>query len=271
MMLNSLQNPLVKYISRLYRPRFGKKEGRFVIEGSLMVSEALQYNWPAEQIICTPAWQESSRGRLVQGLADAAGIELVQVSQEVFKKLSATETPQGVLAVLKRREKELDQLALENPTLIVLVDGLQDPGNVGTIIRSADAAGAQGVILLKGTADLYNQKTLRATMGSLFHIPVIEAESTGNVQRFAKTAGLQVIAGSPSAKQTIISCNLTAPVVIAVGSESGGCSEELLSICDHVVKIPMPGLAESLNAAVAVSIMLYEAVRQRFYHFNLLF
>ncbi|HAU30884.1 MAG: putative tRNA/rRNA methyltransferase YsgA [Desulfotomaculum sp. 46_296] len=264
MPVNSLQNPRVKYISRLYRPRFGKKEGKFVIEGSLMVSEALQYNWPAEQIVCTPAWLESPRGRLVQGLANAAGIELVRVSQEVFEKLSATETPQGVLAVLKRCEKELDQLAFENPTLVVLVDGVQDPGNVGTIIRSADAAGAQGVILLKGTADLYNPKTLRATMGSLFHIPVIEAGSIVEAQRFAKTAGLRLVAGSPSAKQTIISCDLKAPAIIAVGSESGGCSEELLSICDHVVKIPMPGLAESLNAAVAVSIILYEAVRQRF-------
>jgi len=264
MPLNSLQNPRVKYISRLYRPRFGKKECKFIIEGSLMVSEALQYNWPAEQIICTHAWQISSRGSLVQELANAAGIEIVQVSQEVFKKLSATETPQGVLAVLKRREKELDQLAFENPTLIVLVDGVQDPGNVGTIIRSADASGAQGVILLKGTADLYNPKTLRATMGSLFHIPVIEAESIGRVQCFATTAGMQIIAGSPSAKQTIISCNFKAPTIVAVGSESEGCSEELLSICDHIVKIPMPGLAESLNAAVAVSIILYEAIRQRF-------
>lgn len=264
MPVNSLQNPRVKYISRLFRPRFGKKEGRFVIEGGLMVSEALQYNWPVEQIVCTPAWQESSRGRMVLELANTGGIELVEASQEVFGKLSATETPQGVLAVLKRRQKELDQMALENPTLIVLVDGVQDPGNVGTIIRSADAAGAHGVILLKGTADLYNPKTLRATMGSLFHIPVIEAGSIGEAQRFAKTAGLQVVAGSPSAKQTIIACDLKAPTVIAVGSESGGCSEELLSICDHIVKIPMPGLAESLNAAVAVSIILYEAVRQRF-------
>ncbi len=230
-----------------------------------MVSEALRCNWPAEQIVCTPAWQESSRGIVILGLAAAAGIELIQVSREIIGKLSAAETPQGVLAVLKRRGKKLDQLALENPTLIVLVDGVQDPGNVGTIIRSADAAGAQGVILLKGTAGLYNPKTLRATMGSLFHIPVIETESIGEAQRFAKTAGLRIIAGSPSAKQTIISCNLKAPAIIAVGSESGGCSEGLLSICDHIVKIPMPGLAESLNAAVAVSIMLYEAVRQRFF------
>ena len=101
-------------------------------------------------------------------------------------------------------------------------------------------------------------------MGSLFHIPVIEVESIGEAQRFAKTAGLQLVAGSPSAKQTVISCNLRAPTIIAVGSESGGCSEELLNICDFIVNIPMPGLAESLNAAVAVSIILYEAVRQRF-------
>ncbi|HAG12174.1 MAG TPA: RNA methyltransferase [Desulfotomaculum sp.] len=264
MPVSSLQNPLVKYISRLYRPRFGKKEGRFIIEGSLMISEALHYNWPVEQIVCTPAWQESNRGRLVQEPANAAGIELIQVSQEVFKKLSATKTPQGVLAVLRRKEKELDQLASENPTLVVLVDRVQDPGNVGTIIRSADAAGAQGVILLKGTADLYNPKTLRATMGSFFHIPVIEVESIGEAQRFTKTAGLQLVAGSPYAKQTVISCDLKTPTVIAVGSESGGCSEELLNICDFVVNIPMPGHAESLNAAVAVSIILYEAVRQRF-------
>jgi TrmH family RNA methyltransferase len=263
MPVTSLHNPQVKYLSCLARRRFREREGKFIIEGNLMVREALLYKWPLEQLIYIPSWEKSSQGQTILALASAAGIQLLEVSEAVFCKLAGTKTPQGVLAVGRYQETPLTQLFDRSPSLLLLVDGVQDPGNLGTIVRSADAAGAQGVILLKGTVDLYNPKTLRATMGSLFHLPAIEVSQAGDVLRFASATGLQLVAGAPAAVETLSSCDLTLPTILAVGNESSGCSDEILRQANHVVSISMPGHAESLNAAVAASIMLYEAVRQR--------
>lgn len=263
MPVTSLSNPRIKYLSRLARRQFREKENRFIIEGSLMVREALLCRWPLEQLAFTPAWGESRTGVAILKLASSAGVQLLEVGEAVFSKLSSAETPQGVMAVGIFQKTALSQLFEQNSSLLLAVDGLQDPGNLGAIIRSADAAGAGGVVLLKGTVDPYNPKTLRATMGSIFHLPVVEVPDKGELFGYASKAGLQLVASAPQSGVVLFLCNLTLPSIFVIGNESVGCSNEILKRADQTVSIPMPGRAESLNAAAAASIMLYEAIRQR--------
>jgi len=264
MLVTSAQNTLVKYIQKLAQRKFREKEQKFCLEGSLMVEEALLCRWPLELLAYTEEWGSSPAGRDILGLAREKNLKRIEIKENIFKRISTAQTPQGVLAVARFPEGNLADLLAQKPSLLVLVDAVRDPGNLGTIIRSADAAAAGGVLLTKETVDLYNPKTLRATMGSIFHLPVIADLETDELPSLLSSAGLRIVAGDPAAKDILSSCNFTLPTVLAVGNEGRGCSETLLKKAGQVVRIPMPGLAESLNVALAASIMLYEVVRQRY-------
>jgi TrmH family RNA methyltransferase len=257
-------NPHVKYLRRLAGRRFRDQEGKFLAEGIRFVEEALNSTWPVEMLVYTQRIREDDRGgRLLTG-ASNHGIPLMEVEEHLFKELAGTETPQGILAVVRQRNNsliELDKIA--QPALLVLVDGVRDPGNLGAIIRSADAAGAGGVILLKGTADVYNPKTLRATMGSLFHLPVIQGCPAEMVLAFLEENRIKTVAGEHWVARAVYECDLSVPCALAVGGEAAGAGETLLGRVSDLVRIPMPGCAESLNVAISAAILLYEAVRQR--------
>jgi len=259
----SLQNPRIKYIRKLAHRKFRDKEQKFLVEGSLMVAEALRVSWPLELLVYTGEWGAGAAGQTILRLAGEANLKCLAVEKKVFDALASTDTPQGVLAVARQREENLTGLLGRKPSLLLLADAVQDPGNFGTMIRSADAAGAEGVLFTGGTVDLYNPKTLRATMGSVFHLPVLPVSGGEELLEQLSRAGLQLVAGDPGAKEILSGCDLTRPTVLAVGNEARGCSEKILQKADRVVRIPMPGRAESLNAAMAAAIMLYEAVRQR--------
>ena len=258
----SLQNPQIKYIRKLARRKFREKEQKFLVEGTLMVAEALQSNWPLELLIYTAEWGAAPAGQEILSLAGEVNLPCVLVEKRVLAAAAAAQTPQGVLAVARRREENPAGLFRRKPSLLLLVDAVQDPGNFGAMIRAADAAGADGVLFTGGTVDLYNPKTLRATMGSVFHLPVLPVLAEELPAQFSG-AGLQLVAGDPGAEEVLAGCDLTRPTVLAVGNEARGCSEKILCRADRVVRIPMPGRAQSLNAAMAAAIMLYEAVRQR--------
>lgn len=185
-------------------------------------------------------------------------IDTYIVSYSVLKNISNTENPQGIVAVTNYFKKE--SLDLENG-FYILVDKVQDPGNMGTIIRTAHAAGALGIITTKGTVDVYNEKTLRSTMGSIFYIPIIEDDNLNKV-RFLQQNGFRLLISSLDTNNNFYDVNMTENMIIAVGNEGNGISEDLNNISDIKVKIPMPGLAESLNVAVACSIMTFERIRQ---------
>lgn len=259
----SKANPHIKYVRRLARRRYRDKEGRFLLEGVRLVAEALHCGWPVEMLIYTPA--VNGRAMTLVDSARERGIQLLPVAEKLLAELADTSTPQGVLAVVQKPGYTLERILAREPSLVVLVDGVQDPGNLGTIIRSADAAGADGVILFPGTVDLYNPKTIRATMGSLFHLPVTTVRDGQEVLARLSTAGLQLVAGTPGATIPLPRLDLTRPTVLVVGNEGAGLSSLLLSAAGHLVGIPMPGRAESLNVAAAASIMLYEVIRQRMY------
>lgn len=184
--------------------------------------------------------------------------EVYLVSENIFKDLCETVTPQGILAVVKNRKVDFQN----KEGFYILVDRVQDPGNMGTIIRTAHASGALGIITTKGTVDIYNDKTLRSTMGSIFNIPIIEDIDLKLLNNL-KSMGFKLIVSSLDTDNNFYDIDLKTKAIIAVGNEGNGISNEISRLGDEKVKIPMPGGAESLNVAVSAAIMMYEAVRQK--------
>ncbi|MDD3654438.1 MAG: RNA methyltransferase [Desulfotomaculaceae bacterium] len=260
----SKQNPRIKLLRRLTARHFRNKEGKFLVEGVRFMEEALKSSFPVEMVVYCPEYNYSSRGQVLLTTAASRGIPTLEVEKAFFREIAETQTPQGILAVLKWPHYGLAKLQEgRKPALLVIVDAVLDPGNLGAIVRSADAAGAGGVILLKGTVDILNSKALRATMGSIFHLPVIRDCAVEEVKDFLKNHGIKMVAGVPRGGKPIFACKLNVPCAIIAGSEPRGPGEAILSGAVERVHIPMPGQAESLNVAVATAIMLYEAVRQR--------
>jgi TrmH family RNA methyltransferase len=230
-------------------------EGLYLVESVLRSCEALENNRINFVVYCKPF-------PLVDQLK-ARGTECLKVTSKQFSEISQVETPQGILAVVKIKQNKLENLFCQNNPLIVYCLEVQDPGNLGTIIRSADAAGAAGVILSKGTVDLYNPKVVRSTMGSIFHLPIVQVEDNKATILLLKSKKIKIIGTSLNAPKPYFNEDYNLPAAVLVGNEGAGISEEILSLCDKTVKIPMLGKAESLNAAVSAAIIMYEAVRQR--------
>lgn len=266
-LITSQANPLIKSIKRLARRRQREKEQKFLIEGSRFVEEALKWDWPLDVIICDSRFYPGQGDNII-GMAGSKGIKVVQTTERLLAELAETENPQGVAAVARMIRWEISHILKSGPfrnPVVLLVDGVQDPGNLGTIIRSADGFGAGGVILTRGTADLYNPKTLRSTMGSVFHLPIAQNGEIREILPLLTENKYTLLVGDPSGGLPVNRADLLRPVVLVVGSEASGPSRELMS-CEHIrVTIPMPGKAESLNVGVASSILLYEVVRQRNY------
>lgn len=260
----SIHNPRIKYVRRLANHRFRDKEKKFLVEGIRFVEEVLDSAWPVEMLVYNRKAMENPRAKNLITTAVARNASLIEVAEDVFAELAETSTPQGIIAVAPQRGNSLEKLEVANePALLVLVDGVQDPGNLGAIVRSADAAGAGGVVLLKGTADVYNPKALRATMGSIFHLPVIQGAAAGEVLPYLSRRGIKTVAGDPRAGKVLFEVDLKVPCALVVGGEATGVGAVLKDSADELARIPMPGRAESLNVAISVSIMLYEALRQR--------
>ncbi|WP_031516052.1 23S rRNA (guanosine(2251)-2'-O)-methyltransferase RlmB [Desulfofalx alkaliphila] len=253
----------IKYLRKLGRRQFRLKERKFIIEGVRFVEELLGSGWQVQSLFYSTKLLENSRGKKLLEQAKGRKIDCWQISENLFKELADTETPQGVLALVDMPCYDIQHILTASNPLLVVVDGVQDPGNLGTIIRSADAAAATGVITLKGTVDLYNPKTLRSTMGSIFHLPIITEQQPNETVNILKQKGIKIVVGEPRGGVDINQINLTQPVALVVGSEAKGAGTEITKAADLNATIPMPGNAESLNVSVACGVMLYEVVRQR--------
>ena len=185
-------------------------------------------------------------------------IKIYEISDNLFKELISTENPQGILAVINMNIMPLKA----NGDFYLLCDKFQDPGNLGTIIRTAHAAGVLGIILTKGTVDIYNEKTIRSTMGSIFYIPIHYDDDNLSLVKSLKEDGFNLVVTSLDTDKNFFEKDLRGKIILTVGNEGNGVSEEVLDLADTKVKIPMPGNAESLNVAIATSIIMYEEVRQ---------
>ncbi|MEG0773163.1 RNA methyltransferase [Clostridium sp.] len=255
--ITSKDNNLIKETKKLKDKKYRNEKGLFIIEGFRFVEEALKSNFYIETIfISENIISKFSDYGLENCLKE--GTKVVSLPEGVFRSISSTDSPQGILAVVKIKSDEV----FNNTNNYVLIDKVQDPGNLGTIIRTAHAAGYSGIILTKGTVDLYNEKTLRSTMGSIFNIPIIEDKDLSFTEEL-RNNGYKLVCSSLETDYNFYDIDFTQKLIISVGNEGNGISEELYNISDIKVKIPMPGGAESLNVAVAASIMIYEGVRQK--------
>jgi len=211
------------------------------------------------------AWCPQRGNEDADEMADAAReahIKVIEMSQGAFKALSDTPTPQGIAAVMRIEPVALADLVVEKWTTLLVLHDLRDPGNVGTMIRSADAFGANGIILTGSCVDPYDPKVVRSTAGSLFHLPVVEADWS-QVVSWAGDRSVKLYATDVDGQHTVGAVGIPRRVAFVVGNEAHGLPDEVLQQVDYTVRIPLPGRAESLNAGVAAGVVLYEADRQK--------
>lgn len=261
----SIANKKIKLAASLKQKKHRDAEGLFLAEGVRLTEAAAEAHWPAVYGLCTDEAMAQDRVQAVLRELAKQNCPMYQVPKAIYDKVSDTQEPQGILLVLRKAPAALAALVeAEKPPFIIVLDQLQDPGNVGTIIRTADAAGCSAIVLTKNCADVYAAKTVRAAMGSLFHLPVVTDVSAPELLAFlaAQAIDLQVTA-LDAAAQAYFTADFTRPTAIAFGNEGNGISPELLAAASQRIFIPMAGQAESLNVATAAAVVIYEGLRQR--------
>jgi TrmH family RNA methyltransferase len=260
--ITSLQNPRLKRLIRLRDRRARDEEGAFLVEGYREVHRALEKKAALGELFFSRDWFLGVNEPALLAEAEAAGARLYELSKEAFAKVAYRERPDGILAVAPQWKRALADLALPAAPLILVVEAIEKPGNLGTILRSADAAGCDAVIVCDPVTDLFNPNVVRASTGVLFSVPCV-VEDSEKVLAWLKARGIRSVATTPAAAEVYSDSDLRGPLAIVMGSEQFGLSEFWLKSADLPVRIPMAGQADSLNVAMAALITLFEAVRQR--------
>jgi RNA methyltransferase, TrmH family len=256
-MITSRQNPKIQKVKALLgRSRERQEAGVFAVEGVRLVEEAAASGWKPGLVLFTE--QLNERGRQVVQSLSAAGAEVEQVSTSVMEILTDTETSQGLLAVFPLPSPALPA----HPDFILVADAIRDPGNLGTLLRTAAAASVQALIATPGTADLFSPKVLRSAMGAHFRLPAVEM-TWEDAHAYLQQNGLRVYLAEAGGGEVCWQANLCEPLALVIGSEAEGVSPEARTLAGKSLQIPMPGKSESLNAAIAGSILMFEVVRQR--------
>ena len=263
-LITSINNQRVKDIANLKQKKYRTESGTFFAEGLRAVQEAVQYA-EVTDLFFTAA--EKEKLKEILKTAKEKGVRLYQADAKVMDKLSDTKTPQGVLAVIRMPEQSLQKLrpgtASDNNAPVIILDRIQDPGNLGTIIRTADAVGALGVILLEGCVDAYSPKAVRASMGSLFHLPVVQDIFPEEVLTWCYRYGYEPAATAMQGAANLYKADISKKIAFIFGNEANGVSKELQAAAETRLFIPMAGQAESMNVAMAAGIVLFEGLRQR--------
>lgn len=260
--ISSLQNPKIKNLNKLRKRSYRDDAQLFLIEGYRECLRALQSGWPLQEFyFCESLFLGENEGELLQSAAEQ-GAKMFHCSEAVFKKVAYRDRPDGLIAVAPQLHLGLQDMDLpDNPFLLLLV-GIEKPGNLGTMLRSADGAGVDAVILCDAVTDMFNPNTVRASVGTLFSVPVIEADLQA-CGEWLMAQGIPMLAMTPHAERSLYKTNLTGPVAVAVGSEMLGLSDDWLARAEMKVSLPMAGIADSLNVSTAAAITLYEVCRQR--------
>lgn len=264
--ITSLQNPRVKEILSLRERSYRDRSQQFLIEGYRELLRALEGGQPINTLYTCPELFLGSNEPALIKKAQSQGAKVITCSQKVFQKISYRDRPDGLLAIAPQKPKHLNDLIPlineENPPMFVVAEAIEKPGNLGTILRSTDAVGADGLIVCDRCTDIFNPNVVRASVGTLFTVPVVEATGIETLA-WLKKHGISILAATPAAKIRYTDVDLKGPLAIAVGTEQIGLSERWLKEADLQVSIPMCGTADSLNVAMATTLLLYEALRQR--------
>lgn len=256
-MITSVSNGQVKNVMQLNQKAKARREqGLFVAEGRKMFQEAPR-SWISKVYV------SESMSRNEEFMKTTKGLELEIVSDSVFRQMSDTQTPQGVLTVLKRPEYTLEEVLQGERPLVMVLEDLQDPGNVGTILRTGEGAGISGVILTKNTVDVFNPKVIRSTMGSIYRIPFFCVEDVVFLKEEFRRRGIRTFAAHLDGRNSYDRENYLPGSAFLIGNEGNGLTDKAAAQADTLIRIPMSGQVESLNAAMAAGILMYEAARQR--------
>jgi TrmH family RNA methyltransferase len=259
--ITSTANPTVKQIRKLRDKKERLHTGLFYIEGLRIVIEALQQGAGIECLVVAPDLLTSEFGWQKVEEENRRGIQVLQVSQEVFTSLASKENPQGIAAIVRQHWQEIGSLRLAGQDIWVALDSVADPGNLGTILRTNDAVGGKGVILLDNSTDAYDLTTIRASMGAIFSQGLVKTTFDQFIQ-WKQDRNYPLIGTSDSASSDYCRASYPLPMILLMGSERMGLSEAHMRACDQMVSIPMVGRSDSLNLAVATGVMLYEIYNQ---------
>ena len=253
--IRSRDNRIYKRCEQLTVRKYRDQSGHYLIEGENLLAEAVKNQAQIETVLVREGYERPIPPGLEQ--------KLFLLDARLFDRLAQTATSQGILAIVAKKEYRKEDFLLTPGGSFVVLDRLQDPGNIGTILRTADAAGYRLAILMKGTADVYSPKVVRAATGSLFRMPVVYMASATELAEFTRAAGKKLTATCMDAPCCYYDEDLTRDIALVIGNEGSGISQEILESSDIRIRIPMHGNIESLNASVAAGILMYEAVRGR--------
>lgn len=260
--ISSVNNQLVKETCELKIKKYRNIADAFIIEGARCTEEVLDAEWNILRAFVDVS-AASDRVTKIADRLETGGIKVFEVTPDVMQRLSDTEAPQGILAVVEKKTWGLTDFTNKSEGLLLVLDEVRDPGNLGTMIRTADAAGIDGVILLEGCTDLFAPKAVRSAMGSLFHLPIINEQDKKDFISWYRENKWELWSSSLEGGCSIYDEELPKRTAIIIGNEAEGVSSELLSASEKRIYIPMPGNAESLNAAIAAGIILFECVRRK--------
>lgn len=260
--ISSLQNPRVKQLVKLRDRRPRDEAGVFLVEGYREIRRALEKNVALRELYVSPEWFLGENEAALIAQAEGAGAQVFELTRDAFAKVAYRERPDGLLAVAPQWKRALADLSLPSAPFVLVVEAIEKPGNLGTILRSADAAGCHAVIVCDPVTDIFNPNVVRASTGVLFSVPLVVEESS-RVFQWLKERGIRTVATTPAAEKIHSDSDLRGALAIVMGSEQYGLSEFWLKNSVQQVRIPMAGQADSLNVAMATIITLFEAVRQR--------
>ena len=257
--ISSKDNELIKHIRKLKEKKYRDLNQEYVIEGIKLIKEAIEEKAEIEQIIvCDNCLDTEVIPKDI--MYEVAKYECIYVTEKVFISISDVSTPQGILAVVQRKGKEV-QIDYKQDIIVVL-DDIQDPGNLGTILRTVDSVGLNQIIVSKGTADCYNTKVIRSTMGAIFRVNIIECEDLEKTLKEIQENDFKVVVTSLQTKKSLYDIEFNKKAIV-IGNEANGVEKKIQNMADEKIKIPMLGKTESLNASVATGVVLYEYVRQK--------
>ena len=257
MVITSKDNEIVKNIRKLKEKKYRDETNSFIIEGIKIIEEAIEEKAEIRKIVVCNEYENSFSKELLYKIAK---YDVVYVSTNVFKMLTDVNNPQGILAVVSKNKNENIDFSQD---FYLLLDNIQDPGNMGTILRTADSINLNQIIVAKGTADCYNPKVVRSTMGAIFRVKVFECDLVDVIEKL-KNNGIKVLATDLNTDNNLYNTEFEKTAVV-IGNEANGVSKEVLNISNDRIKIPMIGRTESLNAGVATGIILYEITRKKYF------
>ena len=257
--ITSKDNELIKHIRKLKDKKYRDESNEYVVEGVKLVEEAVKENAKIKQIIVC---EDTTRTYEIPThiMLEIARYECISVSDKIFNIITQVTNPQGIMAIIEKNiEKETIDFSQD---IIVMLDDVQDPGNLGTILRTVDSIGLNQIIVSKGTADAFNPKVVRSTMGAIFRLKIIESENLAQTIREIRKHHYKLVVTSLQTENSIYDIDFNKKIIV-IGNEANGVSKEIQEMADEKVKIPMLGKTESLNASVAAGIVMYEYVRQK--------